>query len=204
MARRAVMPRICPPEPVGKPDDSGSRCRGQRRVPDRRTDPVLTELSLTVNGERRRVAIDTRTSLLDLLRETFGLTGTKNGCSHGQCGACTVLLDGRRVNACLVLAVTARDAEVRTVEGLAADGELHPLQRAFIEHDAFQCGYCTPGQLCSAAGMLDEVARGWPSAVTGDAAPTLTPDEVRERMSGNLCRCGAYLNLVPAIVEAGR
>jgi xanthine dehydrogenase YagT iron-sulfur-binding subunit len=173
-------------------------------VPDRRTDPVLTELTLTVNGERRRAAIDTRTSLLDLLRETFGLTGTKNGCSHGQCGACTVLLDGRRVNACLVLAVTAQHAEVRTVEGLAADGELHPLQRAFIEHDAFQCGYCTPGQLCSAVGMLEEVARGWPSAVTEDGAPTVTPDEVRERMSGNLCRCGAYVNLVPAIVEAAR
>jgi xanthine dehydrogenase YagT iron-sulfur-binding subunit len=172
------------------------------RVADRRTDPVLARLALTVNGERREAEIDTRTSLLDLLRETFGLTGTKNGCSHGQCGACTVLLDGRRVNACLVLAVTAQDADVRTVEGLAADGGLHPLQRAFIEHDAFQCGYCTPGQLCSAVGMLDELEQGWPSAVTGDGAPALTADEVRERMNGNLCRCGAYVNLVPAIEDA--
>jgi xanthine dehydrogenase YagT iron-sulfur-binding subunit len=175
-------------------------------VPDRRTDPVLTELTLTVNGERRRAAIDTRTSLLDLLRETFGLTGTKNGCSHGQCGACTVLLDGRRVNACLVLAVTAQHAEVRTVEGLAADGELHPLQRAFIEHDAFQCGYCTPGQICSAVGMIAEARDGWPSGASADllADPVLDDAEIRERMSGNLCRCGAYANLVPAIAEVAR
>jgi len=157
-------------------------------VPDRRTDPVLTELTLTVNGERRRAAIDTRTSLLDLLRETFGLTGTKNGCSHGQCGACTVLLDGRRVNACLVLAVTAQHAEVRTVEGLAADGELHPLQRAFIEHDAFQCGYCTAGQIMSAVALLEE----------GNAN---TDADIAEYMSGNICRCAAYPNIRDAIRE---
>jgi xanthine dehydrogenase YagT iron-sulfur-binding subunit len=162
----------------------------------------MLDIRLRVNGAEHALAIDTRTSLLDLLREHLDLTGTKNGCSHGQCGACTVLVDGRRTNACLRLAVTLEGAEVVTVEGLAEDGELHPLQRAFIEHDAFQCGYCTPGQLCSAVGMLGEVAAGWPSAVTHDGV-RLTPGEIRERMSGNLCRCGAYVNLVPAILEAG-
>ncbi|HEU5362642.1 MAG TPA: 2Fe-2S iron-sulfur cluster-binding protein [Gaiellaceae bacterium] len=164
--------------------------------------PVCAEISLRVNGEERTVRVDTRTSLLDLLREGLGLTGSKKGCDHGQCGACTVLIDGRRANACLALAVAHAGAEVVTVEGLAANGELHPLQRAFVEHDAFQCGYCTPGQLCSAAGMLAELAGGWPSAVT-DGEPALTEKEVRERMSGNVCRCGAYVNLVAAIVEAG-
>ena len=163
---------------------------------------VLVELSLRVNGEERSLVVDTRTSLLDLLRERLGLTGAKKGCDHGQCGACTVLIDGRRANACLALAVAHTDADVVTVEGLAANGDLDPLQRAFVEHDAFQCGYCTPGQLCSATGMLDELADGWPSAVSeGDVE--LTAAEVRERMSGNICRCGAYANLVAAIVEAG-
>jgi xanthine dehydrogenase YagT iron-sulfur-binding subunit len=164
--------------------------------------PVHAEISLCVNGERRSVVVDTRTSLLDLLREGLGLTGAKKGCDHGQCGACTVLIDGRRANACLALAVAHAGAEIVTVEGLAANGGLHPLQRAFVEHDAFQCGYCTPGQLCSAAGMLDELAAGAPSAVSG-GEPALTEEEVRERMSGNICRCGAYVNLVAAIVEAG-
>jgi xanthine dehydrogenase YagT iron-sulfur-binding subunit len=167
------------------------------------SDPaVQASLSITINGTLRRLVVDTRTSLLDLLREQLGLTGAKKGCDHGQCGACTVLIDGRRANACLALAIAHNGAEVTTVEGLADDDELHPLQRAFIEHDAFQCGYCTPGQLCSAAGMLREVAAGAPSAVTeGEVA--LTAEEIRERMSGNLCRCGAYANLVPAILEAG-
>jgi xanthine dehydrogenase YagT iron-sulfur-binding subunit len=163
--------------------------------------PVLVELSLTVNGVVRSLVVDTRTSLLDLLRERLGLTGAKKGCDHGQCGACTVLLDGRRANACLALAVAHAGAEVVTVEGLADDGELHPLQRAFVEHDAFQCGYCTPGQLCSAAGMLREVEDGWPSTVTRDGVE-LSAGEIRERMSGNICRCGAYVNLVPAILDA--
>jgi xanthine dehydrogenase YagT iron-sulfur-binding subunit len=163
---------------------------------------VLTEISLRVNGEERTLRVDTRTSLLDLLRERLGLTGAKKGCDHGQCGACTVLIDGRRANACLALAAAHAGAEVVTVEGLAENGELHPLQRAFVEHDAFQCGYCTPGQLCSAAGMLTELADGRPSAVT-NGEPALTEAEVRERMSGNICRCGAYVNLVAAIVEAG-
>jgi xanthine dehydrogenase YagT iron-sulfur-binding subunit len=162
--------------------------------------PVVAGVRLRVNGVERAAAVDTRTSLLDLLREHLGLTGAKKGCDHGQCGSCTVLLDARRANACLVLAVAAEGADVVTVEGLADGDELHPLQRAFVEHDALQCGYCTPGQLCSAAGMLDEVALGWPSAV-GDGDP-LDGAEIRERMSGNICRCGAYPNIVAAIAAA--
>ena len=158
----------------------------------------LQPVALTVNGDGRSLAVDTRTSLLDLLREHLGLTGSKKGCDHGQCGACTVLVDGRRANACLVLAVAADGSDVVTVEGLA-----HPLQDAFVERDAFQCGYCTPGQLCSALGMLRELEAGWPSAVTeGDVEPSAA--EVRERMSGNICRCGAYANLVAAVVGAAR
>jgi xanthine dehydrogenase YagT iron-sulfur-binding subunit len=162
------------------------------------------EITLRVNGTAHRLAVDTRTTLLDALRERLGLTGTKKGCDHGQCGACTVLLDGRRVISCLALAVAHQDAEIVTIEGLADGGQLHPLQRAFIAHDAFQCGYCTPGQLCSAVGMLREAAAGWPSAVTADLSAdytTLDDDEIRERMSGNLCRCAAYANIVPAIRE---
>jgi len=169
--------------------------------------PVLAELRLRVNGVERELTIDTRTSLLDLLREHLDLTGPKKGCDHGQCGACTILIDGRRANACLALAVAHAGAEITTVEGLAAGEDLHPLQQAFIEHDAFQCGYCTPGQLCSAVGMLDEAQKGWPSAVTPEDSFAgqieLTEAEIRERMSGNLCRCGAYANIVPAIAQAG-
>jgi xanthine dehydrogenase YagT iron-sulfur-binding subunit len=167
----------------------------------------MAEMTLRVNGSVRELDVDPRTSLLDLLRERLGLTGTKKGCDHGQCGACTVLLDGRRANACLALAVACDGSEVTTVEGLGGAGsdgdEPHPLQTAFVERDAFQCGYCTPGQLCSAAGML---AEGGPSAVTPDLTddPPLTPEEIRERMSGNLCRCGAYVNIVAAIQEAAR
>jgi xanthine dehydrogenase YagT iron-sulfur-binding subunit len=150
--------------------------------------------TLQINGERHELDLDTRVTLLDLLRERLGLTGAKKGCDHGQCGACTVLLDGRRANACLVLAVTLEGVEVTTIEGLG-DGELHPLQAAFVEHDAFQCGYCTPGQICSAVGMIAE-------ARADDVE--LTDDEIRERMSGNLCRCGAYANIVPAIAEMAR
>jgi xanthine dehydrogenase YagT iron-sulfur-binding subunit len=150
------------------------------------------QVTLRVNGQEHSLAVDTRTSLLDLLREHLGLTGAKKGCDHGQCGACTILLDGRRANSCLALAVAHDGAEIVTVEGLAGDSELHPLQRAFVEHDAFQCGYCTPGQLCSAAGMLAEAAA---EGVVLDAA------QIRERMSGNLCRCGAYVNIVAAIAD---
>jgi xanthine dehydrogenase YagT iron-sulfur-binding subunit len=150
------------------------------------------ELSLRVNGDRHSLTIDTRVTLLDLLREQLGLTGSKKGCDHGQCGACTVLIDGRRANACLALAVAHQDAEVVTVEGLASNGELHPLQRAFIDRDAFQCGYCTPGQLCSALGMIAEAK---------EEGVELDDAEIRERMSGNICRCGAYPNIVRAIAD---
>jgi xanthine dehydrogenase YagT iron-sulfur-binding subunit len=175
-------------------------------VADARTEPpVLADISLRINGTEHTLTIDTRTSLLDLLREHLDLTGAKKGCDHGQCGACTILIDGRRANGCLALAVAHDGAEIVTIEGLADGDELHPLQRAFIEHDAFQCGYCTPGQLCSAAGMLAEVNEGWPSAVTpggNGSGVELTEAEIRERMSGNLCRCGAYANIVPAIADA--
>jgi xanthine dehydrogenase YagT iron-sulfur-binding subunit len=166
---------------------------------------ATARLTVRVNGEAHEVDVDTRTSLLDLLREHLGLTGAKKGCDHGQCGACTVLIDGRRANACLALAVAHDDAEIVTIEGLAGDDD-HPLQRAFVEHDAFQCGYCTPGQICSAVGMLREVEAGWPSFVTADVAtrePELHPGEIRERMSGNICRCGAYANIVTAIEAVG-
>jgi aerobic-type carbon monoxide dehydrogenase small subunit (CoxS/CutS family) len=163
----------------------------------------LANVTLRINGEEHSLEFDTRTSLLDLLREQLGLTGAKKGCDHGQCGACTVLLDGRRANACLALAVAHDGAEIVTIEGLAQNGSLHPLQAAFVEHDAFQCGYCTPGQICSAIGMLDEVEAGWPSYVSRDGAaqPSLDAHEIRERMSGNICRCGAYPNIVDAIEE---
>jgi xanthine dehydrogenase YagT iron-sulfur-binding subunit len=164
------------------------------------------DVALRINGAEHRVTVDTRATLLDLLREQLGLTGAKKGCDHGQCGACTVLLDGRRANACLVLAVTLDDVPVTTIEGLADGDALHPLQASFIDHDAFQCGYCTPGQICSAVGMIDEARQGWPSAVTEDLAAGAPLDhaEIRERMSGNLCRCGAYANIVPAIADVAR
>ena len=164
------------------------------------------DVSLRINGTDHDLSLDTRTTLLDALREHLGLTGSKKGCDAGQCGACTVLVDGRRANACLLLTVTLDGREITTVEGLADGDRLHPLQSAFIEHDAFQCGYCTPGQICSAVGMIGEVRDGWPSGVTGDlrADPVLDDHEIRERMSGNLCRCGAYANLVPAIAEVAR
>jgi xanthine dehydrogenase YagT iron-sulfur-binding subunit len=163
-----------------------------------------TEITLRVDGTEHRLVVDTRTSLLDALRERLGITSAKKGCDHGQCGACTILLNGRRVNSCLALAVAHQGEEIVTAEGLAADGELHPLQRAFIKYDAFQCGYCTPGQIVSAVGMLKEVEAGWPSVVSMDLTAEempLTDDEIRERMSGNLCRCAAYVNIVPAIAE---
>ena len=204
-----------------------------------RTEAVI----LSINGALHDLELDTRTTLLDALREHLDLIGSKKGCDHGQCGACTVLVDGRRMNSCLVLAVQAAGSEVVTIEGLAGDspderdagddsgtdtdtdwadtdwagtdehdgGEagarLHPVQRAFLRRDAFQCGYCTPGQICSAVGMLDEAREGWPSHATADITAEgviLDDEEVRERMSGNLCRCGAYAHIVPAILDAAR
>jgi len=169
---------------------------------------VTTTLSveLTVNGELRRVEVEPRQLLVYLLREQLGLKGTNVGCDTTSCGACTVLLDGESVKSCTVLAVQADGSEITTIEGLADGEELHPLQAAFIEHDAFQCGYCTPGQICSAVGMIAEAREGWPSGAADDllAYPVLDDGEIRERMSGNLCRCGAYANLVPAIAEVAR
>jgi xanthine dehydrogenase YagT iron-sulfur-binding subunit len=170
-------------------------------------DDTSSELTLVVNGTAHRLRLDHRTTLLDALREHLGLTGTKKGCDHGQCGACTVLIGRRRVNSCLLLAVQARGAEITTIEGLAsADRELHPLQAAFVERDALQCGYCTPGQICSAAAMLAEAAAGWPSAASATLTGPVTLDaaEIRERMSGNLCRCGAYVNILAAIQDVCR
>jgi xanthine dehydrogenase YagT iron-sulfur-binding subunit len=164
------------------------------------------EITLHVDGESRTLTVDPRTTLLDALRERLGVTAPKKGCDHGQCGSCTVLLDGRRIVSCLALAVQHDGAEITTAAGLGTPDDLHPVQQAFLDHDGFQCGYCTPGQICSAVGMLDEVERGWPSHATADVAaePALDDDEIRERMSGNLCRCGAYVNIVAAIREAAR
>ncbi len=164
--------------------------------------------ALTINRQQHEFDIDPRVTVLDLLREHLKLTGTKKGCDHGQCGACTVLVNGERRNSCLMLAVMQSGKEITTVEGLAEGGQLHPVQQAFIEHDGFQCGYCTPGQICSAVALLEEVKKGAPSLVTADLAHVgpieLTDDEIRERMSGNICRCGAYEGIVAAVREAAQ
>ncbi|BAL78154.1 putative xanthine dehydrogenase YagT iron-sulfur-binding subunit [Bradyrhizobium cosmicum] len=171
------------------------------------TAPAMATVSFNVNGEVRALKLDTRTTLLDALREHLHLTGTKKGCDHGQCGACTVMVGGQRINSCLTLAVMHEGDNVTTIEGLGTPDHMHPMQAAFVEHDGFQCGYCTPGQICSAVAVLDEIKAGIPSHVTGDlnVAPELTNAELRERMSGNICRCGAYSNIAEAITEvAGR
>jgi xanthine dehydrogenase YagT iron-sulfur-binding subunit len=169
--------------------------------------PPTSKLSLSVNGATRQLALDTRTTLLDALREHLHLTGTKKGCDHGQCGACTVMVNGRRINSCLSLAVMHEGDSITTIEGLGTPQHLHPMQAAFVRHDGYQCGYCTPGQICSAMAVLDEIKAGVPSHVSADltAPPEVTAAELRERMSGNICRCGAYSNIVDAITEvAGR
>jgi xanthine dehydrogenase YagT iron-sulfur-binding subunit len=163
----------------------------------------MHRLTLTVNGQPHTVDLDTRTTLLDLLREHLHLTGSKKGCDHGQCGACTVIADGRRINACLSLAVLHEGGSVTTIEGLGTPQAMHPMQAAFVKHDGYQCGYCTPGQICSAVAVIDEVRAGIPSHVSADlnTKPLLSAQELRERMSGNICRCGAYSNIVEAITE---
>jgi xanthine dehydrogenase YagT iron-sulfur-binding subunit len=163
-------------------------------------------MRLTVNGVEHEAALDPRTTLLDALREHLGLTGAKKGCDQGQCGACTVIVDGQRINSCLTLAVMHEGGSITSIEGLGQPGNLHPMQAAFVKHDGYQCGYCTPGQICSAVAVLDEINAGVPSHVTADltAAPQLTNTELRERMSGNICRCGAYSNIAEAITEVAR
>jgi len=165
--------------------------------------PVMTKVSFSVNGRSHTLELDTRTTLLDALREHLHLTGTKKGCDHGQCGACTVMVDGRRINSCLTLAVMHQGSAVTSIEGLGTPDNLHPMQAAFIKHDGYQCGYCTPGQICSSVAVLDEIKAGIPSHVTADlTAPVqLSEAEIRERMSGNICRCGAYSNIVEAVTE---
>jgi xanthine dehydrogenase YagT iron-sulfur-binding subunit len=167
----------------------------------------MSKVSFNVNGEAREVTLDMRTSLLDALREHLQLTGTKKGCDHGQCGACTVIVGGRRINSCLTLAVMHEGDSITTIEGLGTPDNMHPIQAAFVKHDGYQCGYCTPGQICSAVAVLDEIKAGIPSHVTADlnVAAQLSNVELRERMSGNICRCGAYSNIAEAITEvAGR
>lgn len=165
--------------------------------------PPDSQVNLVVNGERVALNVDNRTTLLDVLRERLHLTGTKKGCDHGQCGACTVIVEGRRINACLTLAVMHEGESITTIEGLGTPGNLHPLQSAFIKHDGYQCGYCTPGQICSAVAMLEEIKADIPSHASDDleAKSTVTTAEIRERMSGNICRCGAYSNIVDAIQD---
>ena len=184
------------------PTISGGTARAQ---PAPTGKPVNASVTLSVNGRSHELELDTRTTLLDALREHLKLTGTKKGCDPGQCGACTVILDGRRINSCLTLAVMHEGAQVTTIEGLGTPQKMHPMQTAFVKHDGYQCGYCTPGQICSAVATLDEIRRGIPSHVTADlnARPLLSADELRERMSGNICRCGAYSNIVDAMTEVG-
>jgi xanthine dehydrogenase YagT iron-sulfur-binding subunit len=177
----------------------GAAAPGENTTPA----PVTGKVALKVNGQRYELTLDTRTTLLDMLREHLHLTGTKKGCDQGQCGACTVIVDGRRINSCLSLAIMHEGAEITTIEGLGTPGKLHPMQAAFVKHDGYQCGYCTPGQICSSVAVLDEIRRGVPSHVTADlnAKPLLSVDELRERMSGNICRCGAYSNIMDAMTE---
>jgi xanthine dehydrogenase YagT iron-sulfur-binding subunit len=193
--------------PAAQAQDSPTNVNTPSPSPNASRPPVVASVTLDVNGRRHTLKLDTRTTLLDALREHLHLTGTKKGCDHGQCGACTVMADGRRINACLSLAVMHDGGKVTTIEGLGTPNSLHPMQAAFVKHDGYQCGYCTPGQICSAVAVLDEIRQGIPSHVSADlnARPQMSVVEFRERMSGNICRCGAYANIADAMTEvAGR
>jgi len=185
------------------PQAGAQPANGANAPADTHPGTVTSGVNFTVNGKPVKLELDTRTTLLDALREHLHLTGSKKGCDQGQCGACTVIVDGRRINSCLSLAVMHEGAQITTIEGLGTPDKLHPMQAAFVKHDGYQCGYCTPGQICSAVSVIDEIRQGVPSHVTGDlnVKPLLSVDEIRERMSGNICRCGAYSNIVEAITE---
>lgn len=188
---------------LATPPLAASAAPTQARVQITAAAAAVWKVALNINGKASELEVDTRTTLLDLLREHLHLTGTKKGCDHGQCGACTVIVDGRRINSCLSLAVMHDGDSITTIEGLGTPENMHPMQAAFVKHDGFQCGYCTPGQICSAVAVLDEIKAGVPSHVSADLAalPQVTAAELRERMSGNICRCGAYSNIVDAITE---
>ncbi|MDB5721215.1 MAG: aldehyde dehydrogenase iron-sulfur subunit [Alphaproteobacteria bacterium] len=199
LSRRGVIAAGAATAAVAAVPAAGEPGRQGRRPPG----PPTAKVTMKVNGEQRTLELDTRTTLLDMLREHLRLTGTKKGCDHGQCGACTIHVNGERINSCLSLAVMHEGDEIVTIEGLGTPDRLHPMQAAFVRHDGYQCGYCTPGQICSAVAVLDEIKRGIPSHASADVAarPALTSAELRERMSGNICRCGAYSNIIEAIED---
>jgi xanthine dehydrogenase YagT iron-sulfur-binding subunit len=198
---------LATPAVAGTAAPPAARVQVKAQVPANGASPAMSKFSFNINGKPRELEVDTRTTLLDALREHLHFTGTKKGCDHGQCGACTVFVDGRRINSCLTLAVMHEGDSITTIEGLGTPENMHPMQAAFIKHDGYQCGYCTPGQICSAVAVLDEIKAGIPSHVSADlnAVPEFSNAELRERMSGNICRCGAYSNIAEAISEvAGR
>ncbi len=205
MSRRDLM-IVAGASAVASTVPSRARAQSPQPVPTEAVAPP-TKVTFEVNGQARNLALDNRTTLLDALREHIHLTGTKKGCDHGQCGACTVMVDGQRINSCLTLAVMHEGSRITTIEGLGSPENLHPMQAAFIKHDGYQCGYCTPGQICSSVAVLEEIKAGIPSHVSASLtdAPQFSEAELRERMSGNICRCGAYSNIVDAVTEvAGR
>jgi xanthine dehydrogenase YagT iron-sulfur-binding subunit len=183
----------------------GASAQPAANAPAANPEPVKVGVSFNVNGKDVTLELDTRTTLLDALREHLHLTGSKKGCDQGQCGACTIIMDGRRINSCLSLAIMHDGAKITTIEGLGTPDKLHPMQAAFVKHDGYQCGYCTPGQICASVSVIEEIRAGMPSHVTADlnAKPQMTVEEIRERMSGNICRCGAYSNIIDAIKEVG-
>ena len=183
----------------------GANAQTAANAPAANPEPVKVGVSFNVNGKDVTLELDTRTTLLDALREHLHLTGSKKGCDQGQCGACTIIMDGRRINSCLSLAIMHDGAKITTIEGLGTPEKMHPMQAAFVKHDGYQCGYCTPGQICASVSVIEEIRAGMPSHVTADlnAKPQMTVEEIRERMSGNICRCGAYSNIIDAIKEVG-